>query len=251
MSSLHELQQEFARALQAENNHFLHSIHASNKLSAQQHFNIYEHSVTGARQKTLKEIFSVCCKLVGEEFFIGMINIYISQTKSTSYDIGEFGENFPDFIATFTPAKSLPYLSDVTRLEWAWHKIYSAPDNSDFDFQKLTSASENIIFSPPIGSYLIASPYPIHRIWETNQDNYSGDQTIILETNIMYYFLVWRKRLELRADPLTFCEWQILSWMQQRFTLGEICEKITENALEIDIVTLLPQLISNGWVLTR
>ena len=246
MLSLHELQREIIRGIDSENNIILNYIQPTEKLSAEQQLEIYRSSVTGILQKALKDIYPVCLKLVGEDFFLAMIDFYIAETKSHAADIGEYGENFPRFIAHFTPANSLPYLSDVARLEWAWHKIFNAADNPVFDFQELAEryrfAADKIILLLPNDCALLSSLYPIDKIFETNQENFFGNTTIVLHENEQYYFIVWRDQLELRVDPLTQQEWQVLSWMHGKLTLGEICHQAS------NIVELLPTLIQRGWV---
>lgn len=252
MPSLHDIQKNFISTFDNNRTDFYQSIRHNKSLTAEEQFSIYANSIIGALQKALKEIFPVCYKLLGHDFFIHMINTFISQTHSTSPDIGECGLHFSDFIEAYEPANTLPYLADVARLEWAWHKIYFAPDNIKFDYQKLTevytSAGNQLIFTLPTDSFLLTSPYPIHQIWETNQPNYIGEQKITLSENEKYYFLVWRKLLELRIDPLTYSEWQILSWMQNESTLEQVCENISQSKLDIDMVSLLPQLINLGWI---
>jgi hypothetical protein len=50
---------------------------------------------------------------------------------------------------------------------------------------------------------LLSSSYPIDKIFEANQNGFSGDETIILKDNQQYHFIIWRDQLELRIDPLT------------------------------------------------
>lgn len=248
MSSLLELQQQFIRGLRSESNEILHSID-NKKLTAQDHLNIYRGSIIGTLQKALKEIFPVCLKLVGEKFFIAMINDYIETTPSSSPDIGNYGKQFAEFVRDFDPAKTLPYLSDVARLEWAWHSIFNAPDHPIFNFEKLKEyseiASNRIVFCLPPESHLITSPFPIHRIWEVNQEDYKGDQTVIIDQYSCYYFLVWRNNLDMQIDELTRYNWNILNCFQQDLTVEEICTNFAE---EVDIIEVLPELVQKGWL---
>ena len=42
----------------------------------------------------------------------------------------DYGEEFPDFLATFEPAAELPYLSDVARLDRFWTQAHVAADQT-------------------------------------------------------------------------------------------------------------------------
>lgn len=252
MLTLRELQEQFVKGLNSEDNAVLEHIKSNTRLSAKEHLAIYQSSIKGALQKALREIYSVCHKLVGDDFFIMIMNGYIGHNKSHSSNLAGYGEHLPDFIAGFIPAKSLPYLADVARMEWAWHTLYEAPKSKGMDFEKLAScystAGEKIIFKLPPGSTLLDSAYPVHQIWEVNQPDYAGDQTIILPDRVNYYYLIWSKDLVMRIDILQLEEWQILTWMHERFIWGDICDKVSTMLPNINLEEILPKLVQNGWI---
>jgi hypothetical protein len=64
---------------------------------------------------------------------------------SDSYGLQEYGKDFSGFLKNFDPLKTLPYLSDIARLEWAIHEIY---------YQTETETR------------FVSSDYPILSIWE-------------------------------------------------------------------------------------
>ncbi|MDR3477319.1 MAG: DNA-binding domain-containing protein [Gammaproteobacteria bacterium] len=253
MISLSELQSEFIasmRDLAAGNIVRYLSYHP--KFTATDQLSLYQTSVIATLQKALKAIYPTCLKLVGEDFFIAMMNSYIDVTPSTSHDLNLYGESFANFIQQFEPANSLPYLSDVAHLEWAWHRVYSAPDYLPFDFGKLAASYANdpqkLIFLLPPASVLLSAPFPTHLIYETNLDSYQGDTTITLKNNESYYYLIWRNQLDRQMDVLSAIQWHLLSWIQASCTLGEICEKAAVVFPDIEIAKILPELVSKGWI---
>jgi len=252
MLSLNDLQKQFVKGLHTESDEILQCIHTTTKLSPAQQIGIYQSSVIGAKQKTLKEIYTTCNKLVGEDFFVAMINEYIAKKISTSPDLADYGENFSEFIIEFEPAKCLPYLSDVAKLEWAWHKLFSAATTKGLNFEKLAecyvSSGENIIFHLPPSCSLITSHYPIHRIWELNQDDYVGEQTIKLSEHELYYFLVWRNDLKMRIDLLDSITWHVLFLMQTRKTLGEIINELNQKFPNSDLTQILTTIVDKKWL---
>jgi hypothetical protein len=247
MKNLIALQQDFAQGLRSLGA-ISHLVKPHSSLSPELQFSIYKNAFISRFQKTLQHIFPVCCQLVGEEFFLAMTREFILETPSYSPDLNTYGENFPNFIAYFPPSAELIYLADVARLEWAWHVIYGAADEGKFNFEKLAafsaSGEERIFFSLPGRSTLLTSPYPVHHIWEVNQKDFDGAAEIILEP-AAYFFLVWRKDYDLRIDVLTHAQWEVLSLIQKKLSLAEICETASE---EINIPDMLPQLVSKGWI---
>lgn len=252
MIDLHTLQNHFASGLSSDNDQILAYIKQNKKLSAKEHLTIYQSSIFGALQKTLKDIYAVCHKLVGEDFFIHMINTYIQGHASRSPDIASYGESFSEFIYSYEPARSLPYLAHVAYFEWAWHKAFSGPETKRMDFVKLAAcyqrSPEKIIFCLPANSFLLASPYPIHRIWEMNQEDDRGEQTIVLEENTNYYFFIWRKEFEMRADLLSEAEWKMLNFIQARHNIGDIFELVKNTLPGTSFDAILPDMITRGWL---
>ena len=251
MLSLHDLQKNFSSGLKFENGQILNSI-CSSKLSALEHLAIYQNSIIGAKQKALKEIYPVCHKLVGEEFFIAMINPYLSQTLSRSPDLGDYGEDFFQFIREFEPAKSLVYLSDVARLELALNHLDGTAEPLTFDFQKLVECYQkegpNLVFQLPKPSVLISSPYPIHRIWEVCQDDFQGEFKIDFLENVTFNLLIWSNSSGLRMDPVEPTEWLILNWMQAGHRFSNICDALQDLNPQARIDEILPKMVSLGWV---
>jgi hypothetical protein len=200
----------------------------------------------------LKAIYPICEQLVGGEFFMAMASEFIAITQSHSPDLNDYGSDFAAFISTFTPAEALPYLADTARLEWAWHQITGAPDQTSFDHQGLAACYEeqgdHIIFTLPKQAALLASPYPVHQIWESNQKYFQGEPAITLVANQQYYFLIWRDGTELRIDQLNEREWFILNLFFQSIPLAEVCQRTEQKFPEVDVATLLSSWVVHGWI---
>jgi len=216
-------------------------------LTAKEHLAIYRASIIGKFSRALSEIYPVCCRLVGEEFFQGMAWYYIHQTPSTSPDIGNYGKHLAEFIDNFEKASNLPYLSDVARLEWAWHRAFNAADEKGFDFNALNQIPESerqrIIFCLPHSATLLDSRYPIHHIWQVNQNDWEGEQVVDLKEG-GGCFLIWRHGYNIHIDLLTEEMGKFLKAVHAQKTLPILCDpQIMPNA-----DTLLPTCVKNGWI---
>ena len=77
------------------------------------------------------------------------------------------------FLASYPPARELGYLPDVARLEWAIDQANIAADAAPFDLSALASVAPDALgemrFQLHPSARLIASPYPVLRIWQVNQ----------------------------------------------------------------------------------
>jgi hypothetical protein len=244
--SLSHLQHTFlTHVYTATNIPSLDFIQSSPSLPSTTAFAIYQHGIITRFQKVLKKIYSVCHALVGDDFFSGTTYAFIQQTPSRSPDINTYGQPFANFISQFAPAACLPYLADVARLEWASHHSFTAADDNPYDWQTINQ-EQPLTFLLTASSTLLATPYPIHRIWEVNQTDYQGDQTITIEPNKTYYLFIWRKNFNLCIDVISREAWQVLTWISAGFTLETMADLATTE--KIDLPALLPVLITNGWI---
>ncbi len=110
----------------------------------QRGFAVYRNNVTVSLVDALSSAFPVCERLVGSDFFRAMARVYVMAQPPRSPILLSYGETFPEFIADFPPARSLPYLPDVARLELARTRCYHAADAAPLaheDFRRLDAAA--------------------------------------------------------------------------------------------------------------
>ena len=246
---LPELQTAFAKALKDGLVIGDTGIVSTAALSAEQRVAIYRSSILGSLQNTLSEIYPVCQKLVGDDFFFAMAEDYCRQTPSQSPDLGDYGETFPAFIQDFPPAKSLPYLSDTARLEWYWHRAFIGHNSTRIAWEalaeQLNQHSDSIVFVLHENGSLLASEFPIHRIWEMNQSCCQGDETIDRDEGGVKLF-VWRREFEMRIDVLDERQWCFLKAAQAGMCFTDICEKLLTQDPNTNIADCLQDLLSDG-----
>jgi hypothetical protein len=89
---------------------------------------VYRNNVVSALVDALVQSCPVVEQLVGNEFFRAMAAVFVRAEPPRTRVLAFYGEGFPDFIAGFPPAASLPYLADVARLEVARVRAYHAAD---------------------------------------------------------------------------------------------------------------------------
>lgn len=213
-------------------------------LPAEAHLQIYRRAVAGTLARTLGEIYPVCRRLTGEEFFDAMAGACLRHTPSHSPDLADYGAGFADFISRFPPAAALPYLSDVARLEWCWHRAFHAPAVPALDTAALTAIAPDeqpdLCFLLPPSATLLDSDWPVHRIWQVNQPDYRGEEGISLDEGGSR-LVIWRQDRRLRIDVLDEREWWLLDQFQRGLTLGEL-------GAPADLPTLLPHCVARGWL---
>ena len=225
-------------------------IKAARNLTPAEGLAVYRGNVVGNLTSALTSIYPVCCQLVGENFFSATAVKFIHQFPCLSPNLGEYGEQFPDFLADFEAVANLPYLPDVARLEWFWHRVFCGEDTTELDLHRLAEIPEEkwgkLIFDLPKNSFTLESNYPIHRIWEVNQDDDRGDRTVSLDEGGIKIFL-WRQGFDMRIDLPSDPEWEFLKAFQSHEPFEVVCEQL---AARVDVSTLLPLFVQRGWIAT-
>jgi hypothetical protein len=135
-------------------------------------FAVYRNNVVTGLIDSLACRFSASQRIVGEDFFRAMASVYVTAQPPRSPLLIQYGDSFPDFIDTFEPAKVVPYLADVARLEAARTRSYHAADAEPLGLLKLRSVREDAInalrFVSHPSAQIVRSTYPIVTIWAMN-----------------------------------------------------------------------------------
>jgi len=152
------------------------------KLSAAHRLKVYRHNVFSNLRGALRDIFPVVNRIVGDAFFLHAADQFIRAAASRSGDLNRFGREWPAFLADYPHATELPYLPDVAKLEWAWHECFHAADAATLDLERLKSvapdAYASLVFHLHPAVRLLASAYPVLRIWQVNQADFGGDMQL-------------------------------------------------------------------------
>lgn len=138
----------------------------------EQRFDVYRNNVAVGLSKALASRFPAAERIVGEAFFAAVARIYALAHPPRSPVLMRYGDDFPDFVETFEPAASVPYLADVMRLEAARGHAYHAADVAPMDAAALArlepgSLAEARAMLHPAAS-LLRSAHPVVTIWAMN-----------------------------------------------------------------------------------
>ena len=154
-------------------------------------FAVYRNNVAASLIGSMEARFPVVRRLVGNAFFRGMARAYTARHKPRTAVIIHYGDGFADFIAAFEPARNIPYLSDVARLENAWVEAYHSAEAEPVDLSALAGidpkqfAELTFAFHP--AARLLKSDHPAASIWAGHQGageptapaNWVGEATLI------------------------------------------------------------------------
>jgi hypothetical protein len=200
---------------------------------------VYRGNVFGNGAQALESAYPIVRKIVGEEFFRGLAREYARVHPSASGDLNEYGAQLGKFIAAFAHTRDLPYLPDVARMEWLAHRAYYAADVAPFDLTSVCEGSR-LALTPPCA--LLASEWPLARIWTVHQDDYEGEIDVDLGAG-PERILVHRPRWRAQVRSLAPGNYRFLDSARVGKTLGEALEAAVAEDPEFD-----PSLALAGWV---
>jgi hypothetical protein len=221
------------------------------RLTAEQAVQIYRHNVLGTLTTALGAVYPVVEKLVDSGFFGYAAHEYLRDHHPMSGNLHDFGGAFADFLATFAPAAALPYLPDVARLEWAWHRAFHAAGTDAFDPARLASVDPERLpllrFVLHPSAQLVASKYPIVRIFEVNQDGYEGSMRVDLDAGGVTA-LVIRRDLTVYVEPLAAGTAALLAAFHQNRSLAEALQAALAVQPDFDLNAVLADHVRRGTI---
>ena len=255
MPDLALLQSRFAAALvEATQARPLLSELAGTPETALRRLAIYRGNLHANRAQALANAFPVVAKIVGEEFFDGLAREYGRRHPSTSGDLNEYGERFAAFLAGFAPAQELPYLTHVARLEWCVHRAHYAADHAPLESSRLAALPEarqatlRLALNP--AAAMLASDYPIARIWEIHRPEYGGEFTVDL-TPAHHFALVYRPEYTVRVAAISAGEFAFLHASGEGEQLGPALDAALAADSKFDLGSALVRWIGDnviaGW----
>ena len=186
MQSLRETQRRFVEAVFSPEASI--DFVAGSPTFARDRIAIYRQTIFANYRNALSATYPVVKRLTGTPFFHAAVEAFAHAQPSQSGDLNIYGGSLGEFLATYPPAADLPYLADVARLEWAIDGAHRASEASCAPESVLAA----LAVAPPErlpalwlrlepSCRLVASPFPILRIWQTNQAGYSGDDRVMLD----------------------------------------------------------------------
>ena len=139
---------------------------------AERRLAIYKNNVYTQLIEALRDSFPAVHRLTGAEFFRFAATEYLMAHPPRSPTLLAYGENFPAFLEGFEPASSVPYLPDVARLEQLYLESYHAAEAVPLPMAAFARYLSERLTQPHLrlhpSARLIASPFPVSRIWEVN-----------------------------------------------------------------------------------
>ena len=135
-------------------------------------FGVYRNNVMVGLIDALEARFPAVERIVGEEFFRASASVFARANPPRSPLMMTYGDEFPDFLASFEPAAEIAYLADVARVEAARTRAYHAADAAPLQSADLASVQASDLaalrFELHPSLEIVLSAFPVVTIWAMN-----------------------------------------------------------------------------------
>lgn len=248
MPTLHDLQSRFATAIIDGDTAVATGLVAEDAPGAAARLGIYLNHFRVTLIDTLAAVFPVVQALVGDPFFQAAARRYVRETPPSQPCLFAYGDGFPVFLERLPEARTLVYLADVARLEWAINGAWHAPDAPAVTEEHLGAGH---IFNGGLRLHpscrLIASRFPVGRIWQVHQEACAEREAINLEAGEAR-LLVHRRQHEVGWIDLPPAEFEFISALNVSGSLDRALTLARRGHRRFEPTPLLIMLIENGLI---
>lgn len=222
-------------------------VEASHGFPPERRFAVYRNNVCVGLVDALAERFPICVQLVGDEFFRAMAQCYVHGCLPRTPMLFEYGDEFATFVSDFEPARELPYLPDVARLEYAVGAAYHAADAAPLPLDLIRALPLDRLESATAAlhpsTHVIASKHPIVSIWRWHM---SDEKTRPLELDRGEEALVVRPELAISVSTLPAGGSAFVKALRSGGTFGEAVNAATGVAADFNLIDCLRELFLTG-----
>jgi len=252
MPTLRELQAAFACAVLDGRDGELDAHVVAGALPPARRIQVYRNNTRENLAQALRADYPVVVRLVGEDFFDYLAREYQRVHPSRRGDLGNYGSHLPEFIESFAPARDLPYLADVARLELAWQAAGRGADFPRYDASELAALPaahhEDLRARIHPAACLLQSRWPVLRIVEVNREGWQGDSRVRLDEGGVR-ILVHRGEDGVRARALDGAEHELIAALARGAPLGTAAGAALARDPDFDLAATLARLVDDRVVI--
>ena len=207
-------------------------------------YDVYRNNVVTSLQDALARNFPILVKLLGEQIFGSLADIYLHQHPPQSPLMMQYGDQMPTLLAGFAPLEHIGYLADVARLEIALRDSYHAADAdpidpSTFAIDDAELALTTLTFAP--ATALIHSVWPLFDLWRFNTEPDAPAPQAVPQP-----VLITRAEFDPQPHPLTPAQYEWIVSVRQGDTLGTAHAQALQTDATFDLTPLLTLLLTNN-----
>ncbi|MBI3301226.1 MAG: putative DNA-binding domain-containing protein [Deltaproteobacteria bacterium] len=197
------------------------------QLGPEERIDIYAQMYCARLLDVLREDFPRVAAILGCERFGEVARAYLARHPSTHPSLRCLGCHFMTFLDTRPEIVSLPFLSDLARLEWARLEVFDAPDAEPLRMEHLQSIAPHewpdLRFHLIPAFQVLHSAWPIHRIWTAAEEETPDHERLRSEETVVR---VWRDGFAVYHASMDATEQIALDGVRAGESFAAICATV-------------------------
>jgi hypothetical protein len=210
---------------------------------------VHRNNVVASLVDALAATFPVVQDLVGVDFFRAMAAVFVRTHPPRTRVLARYGDALPAFVESFAPARSVPYLADVARLEFERLRALHAADAEPVSSEAVAHALEaqecagklRLACHPSVST--VVSACAVVSIWAAHQG--AGDLATV-DPHVPESALVCRPGLDVLVLRLPPGAAAFLDAVRQGLCLAESARVAAADAPAFDLPATLTLLFNHG-----
>lgn len=215
--------------------------------AANRRYDVYRNNVMVSLIDALAAIYPAVQRITGTDFFRAMARFHVRSNPPTSPLLFEYGRDFPEFIAQYEHAQTMPWLADVARIERAWLDAYHAADAVPLSPARLSAVTPDrladLVFIPHPAARCLRSDYAAVTIFAANRDK---APVMRIDASTPEDALITRCEFDVAVRRLPPGGAVFADGLMSGRPLGEAAAAALEAASEFDIAANIAGLIEAG-----
>lgn len=194
---------------------------------------IHRHTFRATLAQAMSLSFPAVRKLVGEAFFDMAAHDFIDRHPPANAWLDSYGAEFPEFLAAYPAAASLPYLAGVARLEVLVNRALHAADAPRCALSELAAlehaAAASVRFAPHPSLGLLQCATPIDAIWSAVLVDDDAGLAAIDPNGAPVWLLVARGPLGVEVGRLDQAAWHFAAALAEGMRLGAAVALVSDD----------------------
>ncbi|WP_374980544.1 DNA-binding domain-containing protein [Pseudomonas solani] len=145
------------------------------ELAGQAGFDLYRNTLMKGCVDALRANFPAVERLVGADWFGAAAALHVRQSPPASVQLLDYGLGFADFLDAFEPARDLPYLGAVARLDRLWVEVFAAAERPSLALGAIADLGPEALGAlclrpRPALRWLWCADMPAYSIWRHQRE---------------------------------------------------------------------------------
>ena len=144
-------------------------VESSNRLNAKDHLAIYQRSYVARLRDCMNKQFSALAYALGEDLFRAFADEYLQLYPSTSYNLINLGEKFPQFLEETRPDKEQEikedwpdFMIELAQFEYAINIVFEEKAEESYQLATEETPENQLLLIPVLYAFHFQHPIRMH-----------------------------------------------------------------------------------------